>query len=77
VFPLAVGFPFGLAPGIIPQLPLPAKIRTEILDPVTVSSNPDREDDDKYVKSKYREVERALQQGVDRLARKRKFPIFG
>jgi 1-acyl-sn-glycerol-3-phosphate acyltransferase len=77
VFPLALGFPLGLAPGIIPQLPLPAKIRTEILKPVSVSSDVRRLDDDDYVDSKYREVERALQSGVDRLARKRRFPIFG
>jgi 1-acyl-sn-glycerol-3-phosphate acyltransferase len=77
VFPLALGLPLGLAPGIIPQLPLPAKIRTEILDPITVSADTDRENDEAYVKRKYREVERALQGGVDRLARKRKFPIFG
>jgi 1-acyl-sn-glycerol-3-phosphate acyltransferase len=77
VFPLALGFPLGLAPGIIPQLPLPAKIRTEILKPVRVSSDARRLDDDDYVDSKYREVERALQSGVDRLARKRRFPIFG
>ncbi|MEA2420924.1 MAG: hypothetical protein QOF55_23 [Thermoleophilaceae bacterium] len=77
VFPLALGFPLGLAPGIIPQIPLPAKIRTEILDPVSISSNPDRLDDDAYVERKYREVEAALQAGVDRLAKRRKFPIFG
>jgi 1-acyl-sn-glycerol-3-phosphate acyltransferase len=77
VFPLALGFPLGLAPGIIPQIPLPAKIRTEILEPVRVSSDPRREQDDEYVDKKYREVERALQSGVKRLARKRRFPIFG
>jgi 1-acyl-sn-glycerol-3-phosphate acyltransferase len=77
VFPLAVGFPLGIAPGIIPQIPLPAKIRTEILEPVKVRSTAGLEDDDEYVDEKYREVERALQSGVNRLARKRKFPIFG
>jgi 1-acyl-sn-glycerol-3-phosphate acyltransferase len=77
VFPLAVGFPLGVAPGIIPQIPLPAKIRTEILEPIEVSTAAGREDDDEYVDEKYREVERALQSGVNRLARRRKFPIFG
>jgi 1-acyl-sn-glycerol-3-phosphate acyltransferase len=77
VFPLALGFPLGLAPGIIPQIPLPAKIRTEILEPIEVRSAAGLEDDDDYVDEKYREVERALQSGVNRLARKRKFPIFG
>ena len=30
-FPIAVGFPLGLAPGMIPQIPLPSKLRAEIL----------------------------------------------
>jgi 1-acyl-sn-glycerol-3-phosphate acyltransferase len=77
VFPLAVGFPLGLGPGIIPQIPLPAKIRTEILEPVRVRSAAGLEDDDEYVAERYREVERALQSGVKRLARKRRFPILG
>jgi 1-acyl-sn-glycerol-3-phosphate acyltransferase len=77
VFPLAVGFPLGVAPGIIPQIPLPAKIRTEILEPIELRTDSGLEDDDEYVDEKYREVERALQSGVNRLARRRKFPIFG
>jgi 1-acyl-sn-glycerol-3-phosphate acyltransferase len=75
-FPIAVGFPFGLAPGVIPQIPLPAKLRAEILEPVDVGDDPEREDDDDFVERKYREVERTLQGGMRRLARKRKLPLF-
>jgi hypothetical protein len=53
------------------------RIRTEILEPVKVRSAAGLEDDDEYVDERYREVERALQSGVKRLARKRRFPIFG
>jgi 1-acyl-sn-glycerol-3-phosphate acyltransferase len=77
VFPIAVGFPLGIAPGIIPQIPLPAKLRTEILQPVDVGDDPEREDDKEFVKQKYLEVEKSLQAGMRRLARRRKFPLFG
>ncbi|GAC1327012.1 MAG: lysophospholipid acyltransferase family protein [Mycobacteriales bacterium] len=75
--PVALGFPLGVAPGVVPQLPLPAKIRTEFCDPVELSDDPERAGDDDYVRSKYDEVEAALQAGMDRLAKKRRFPIFG
>lgn len=77
VFPIALGLPLGLAPGIIPQLPLPAKIRTEFLEPVRLDVDPERAGDRRYVAVKYREVERKLQAGVDQLAGRRSFPIFG
>ncbi len=77
VFPIAVGVPLGLAPGMLPQIPLPAKIRTEFLDPIELDPDPARADDKRYVSIKYREVERKLQAGVDRLAARRSFPVFG
>jgi 1-acyl-sn-glycerol-3-phosphate acyltransferase len=77
VFPIALGFPLGIAPGIIPQVPLPAKLRAEILDPVEFNVSADRFEDDDYVNRKYREVERRLQEGVERLAKRRSFPLFG
>jgi 1-acyl-sn-glycerol-3-phosphate acyltransferase len=76
-FPIAVGFPLGIAPGAIPQIPLPAKLRSEILEPVDVGDDPERENDDDFVARKYREVERRLQTGMRRLARKRRFPLLG
>jgi 1-acyl-sn-glycerol-3-phosphate acyltransferase len=75
--PIALGFPFGLAPGVIPQIPLPAKLRSEILEPVDVGDDPEREDDDGFVDRKYREVRGVLQMGMRRLARKRRFPLLG
>jgi 1-acyl-sn-glycerol-3-phosphate acyltransferase len=77
VFPIALGFPLGIAPGIVPQIPLPAKLRAEILEPVEVDDDPSREEDGRYVGRKYRQVEERLQEGVDRLARRRSFPILG
>lgn len=76
--PIIAGFPFPLAVEILPaHIPLPAKIRTEFLDPITVDTDPERADDAVYVDKIYHQVESAIQDGMDRLAKRRKFPIFG
>src|SRR3954464_2062786 len=75
--PLAVGFPLGLTLGVIPQIPLPAKLRSEILEPIYLEGEEGMRFDDDYVESKERAVVAALQKGVDRLAKRRKFPVFG
>lgn len=76
--PIIAGFPFGVTPELIPMhFPLPAKIRTEILEPITLDTDPDRVDDADYVDSIYTEVEQSIQAGMDRLAQRRRFPVFG
>nr|WP_082684058.1 lysophospholipid acyltransferase family protein [Mycobacterium sp. IS-1556] len=76
--PIIAGFPFPLAVEILPtHLPLPAKIRTELLDPIRVDPDPARADDTEYVDAIYDEVERAIQAGMDRLAKRRSFPVLG
>ena len=76
--PIVLGIPFGLTIETIPtHLPLPAKIRTVLLDPIHVDHDPERVNDRVYVNSIYREVESAIQDGMDRLAKQRRFPIFG
>jgi 1-acyl-sn-glycerol-3-phosphate acyltransferase len=76
--PIVAGPPFGLALETVPMhLPLPAKIRTEILDPIEVDPDPQRENDEEYVEATYRQVESALQAGMDVLAAKRGLPVFG
>ncbi|OMC57302.1 glycerol acyltransferase [Mycobacterium sp. IS-836] len=76
VFPLAVSLPWGIAPAALPQLPLPAKIRTRFMPVVELDRDPARADDDDYVDRKYREVEDSIQEGMDALARKRALPLF-
>ena len=76
--PIIAGFPFPLAVEILPaHLPLPAKIRTEFLDPIHVDHDPERVKDDEYVEGIYREVEGEIQAGMDKLAKRRSFPILG
>lgn len=76
-FPFGLGFPLGFAPASIPQIPLPAKLRSEILDPIYLDGGDSHRFDDDYVERKEREVVSVLQSGVDRLARRRSFPVFG
>jgi 1-acyl-sn-glycerol-3-phosphate acyltransferase len=76
--PIVLGIPFGLTIETIPtHLPLPAKIRTVLLDPIHVDKDPERVDDREYVNSIYLEVESTIQNAMNRLAKQRRFPIFG
>ena len=76
--PIVLGMPFGLTIETIPtHLPLPAKIRTELLEPIHVDKDPERVNDREYLNSIYDEVTSAIQDAMDRLAKQRRFPIFG
>jgi 1-acyl-sn-glycerol-3-phosphate acyltransferase len=76
--PIVLGIPFGLTIETVPtHLPLPAKIRTELLDPIHLDTDPERVNDRAYVDSIYLKVESAIQQAMDRLATQRRFPVFG
>jgi 1-acyl-sn-glycerol-3-phosphate acyltransferase len=75
--PIALGFPLGLTLGVFPQIPLPAKLRSEILEPIYIEGSDGKRFDDDFVEKKEREVVAALQRGVDGLAKRRRFPIFG
>jgi 1-acyl-sn-glycerol-3-phosphate acyltransferase len=76
--PIIAGFPFPIAIEVLPaHVPLPAKIRTELLEPIEVDTDPDRAEDAAYVQKIYDQVEAAIQAGMDRLAAKRTLPILG
>jgi 1-acyl-sn-glycerol-3-phosphate acyltransferase len=77
VFPVALSAPWGIAPAALPEVPLPTKIRTAFQDPIELDSDPERAQDQAYVKAKYEEVRRSIQHGMDTLARRRRFPVFG
>lgn len=79
VAPITLSFPLGIALHVTPlqHIPLPAKIRTEFLEPVRFDGDPALADDPDYVHQKYLEVEARIQAGMDMLAQRRKFPIFG
>jgi 1-acyl-sn-glycerol-3-phosphate acyltransferase len=77
VFPIAISLPWGIAPAALPQLPLPAKIRTAFQEPIELDDDPARADDDAYVNSVYDQVEGSIQSGMDALTRRRTLPLFG
>jgi 1-acyl-sn-glycerol-3-phosphate acyltransferase len=76
--PITLGVPLGVSLEILPtHIPLPAKIRTELLDAIEVEHDPERAGDVEYVDRIYREVQAAIQAGMNRLAARRRFPVFG
>ncbi len=74
ILPLSFGFPFGLSVIFPANLPLPAKIVTEVLEPIDVTErfgdDPDVAEVDEYVRS-------VMQTALDRLGSQRRLPILG
>jgi hypothetical protein len=62
---------------MLPEIPLPTKIRTAFQEPIELDSDPERVNDDAYVDEMYDEVQGSLQRGMDALARRRRLPLFG
>jgi 1-acyl-sn-glycerol-3-phosphate acyltransferase len=75
ILPISVGFPFGLSVMIFPpNLPLPTKIVTQVLEPIHIGrkfgKNPDVAEVDAHVRA-------VMQSALDKLAEQRRFPIIG
>ncbi|HZE16005.1 MAG TPA: glycerol acyltransferase, partial [Mycobacterium sp.] len=74
ILPVSVGFPFGLSVIFPPNLPLPAKIVTEVLEPIDIvdrfGHDPDIAEVDAHIRS-------VMQNALERLARQRRFPVLG
>ena len=77
MFPIALSAPWVIGPALLPEVPLPTKIRTAFQEPVEVDTDPERAGDEEYVAAKYEEVRESIQHGVHVLARRRRFPVFG
>jgi hypothetical protein len=79
VAPITLSVPFGVTLHITPfqHVPLPSKIRTEFLDPIYLDADRERQNDNEYVNGIYQQIESTIQSGMDGLAKKRKFPVFG
>lgn len=73
LFPIGVGFPFGLVPAPL-NLPLPTKITTRVLDPIDVEAefgpDPDLTEVDAFVRQR-------MQDALAEMARRRRFPVLG
>lgn len=74
ILPISFGFPFRFSAAIPPNLPLPAKIVMQVLDPINLTKqfgeDPDVDAVDEHVRS-------VMQQALNDLAAKRRFPILG
>jgi 1-acyl-sn-glycerol-3-phosphate acyltransferase len=74
ILPITLGFPFGLSMIFPPNLPLPSKVVTEVLEPIDIAErfgkDPDVGEVDEYVRA-------VMQSALDRLAKQRRFPILG
>jgi 1-acyl-sn-glycerol-3-phosphate acyltransferase len=77
LFPIALQAPWGISPALLPEIPLPTKIRTAFQPPVELDTDPERADDHEYVDQMYSEVCASIQHGMDTLARRRRLPLFG
>jgi 1-acyl-sn-glycerol-3-phosphate acyltransferase len=77
MFPIALQAPWGVSPALLPEMPLPTKIRTAFQPAVEIDTDPERAEDDDYVERIYGEVESSIQAGMDALARRRRLPLFG
>jgi 1-acyl-sn-glycerol-3-phosphate acyltransferase len=74
ILPVSIGFPFGLSVFFPPNLPLPSKIVTRMLEPIDVvaefGEDPDIDAVDLHVRA-------VMQKALDELARERRFPVLG
>src|SRR3954467_71748 len=77
VLPIAISAPWGIGPAMLPGIPLPTKIRTAFQGPITLTKDPSKANDERYVTRKYNEVQASIQRGMDALARRRRLPLFG
>ena len=77
VFPIAVQAPWGLSPAVLPEIPFPTKIRTAFQEPIELDGDPERAQDDRYVERMHDQAQTSIQHGMDALARRRKFSLFG
>ena len=73
-FPVSLGFPFGLTFAFPPNLPLPTKITTQVLDPVHIRAE---FGDDPDIAEVDAEIRSRMQDALDGLSRARRFPIIG
>jgi 1-acyl-sn-glycerol-3-phosphate acyltransferase len=74
ILPISFGVPFGFSVLFPPNLPLPSKIVTQVLQPIDVAAefgdDPDVGEVDAHVRA-------VMQTALERLARERRLPVLG
>lgn len=74
ILPVSFGFPFGLSVLLPVNIPLPAKIVAEVLEPIDVAAQWEHHPDAGVIDGR---VRRTMQAALDQMARRRRFPIIG
>lgn len=75
VLPILIAPPWGLTVGdMLPRIPLPAKITSEVLPPIDVR---ERFGDEPDIDEVYEYVTSRMQEALDGLAAERRFPVIG
>jgi 1-acyl-sn-glycerol-3-phosphate acyltransferase len=74
ILPISFGFPFGLSVLLPPNVPLPSKVVTRVLEPIDITAqfgdDPDIDEVDLHVRA-------VMQKALEELARERRFPVLG
>ena len=77
-FPLILSLPWGISLGPVFHFPLPAKLTMTIGDPIPVDAYPpEAASDPDALEQLYQQTSSAMQQIMDEVASKRRFPIIG
>ena len=75
VFPISLALPWGMDVGdLFGHIPLPAKITTQVLDPIDLHERFGRHAD---VDAMYTEITGLMQATLDRLSARRRLPVIG
>lgn len=79
VLPLWLGLPFGIGWGPLPNIPLPSKIKLEVLPPIRLWQELEgaHHDDAKALHAGLDLVRSRMQEVADRLYDQRKYPLIG
>ncbi len=76
--PVNLGLPWGLwVTGFVPYLPLPSKLVYKVGEPIELEHAPELADDPDAVQRAYDRVTGVMQDMMDDLARRRRFPVIG
>jgi 1-acyl-sn-glycerol-3-phosphate acyltransferase len=74
ILPISVGFPFGLSMIFPPNIPLPTKVVTQVVESIHLmrefGKDPDVDEVDSHVRT-------VMQEALDRLAEERRLPVLG
>ena len=75
--PLTLGFPLGVTPGGIFHIPMPSKVKVQVLEPMSFDDPPEAADDAAIVQHRFDQVVSTMQAALDKMAARRRWPIFG